>query len=67
MDHLRLDTLELRSSLVVSPVLIPVLAEILIEVVGPAVHGKSTTRKQFPWYYRGIGVTKICHHVRLSI
>lgn len=67
MDYPKLDTLELRSSLIVSPVLISVLAEVLIEVVGSAVHGKPTARKQFPRHYRGIGITKICHHVRLSI
>jgi len=44
-----------------------VLAEILVEVVGPAIHGEATTREQFTRHDRGIGVTKIRHHIRLPV
>lgn len=44
-----------------------VLAEIVVKVVGPAVHGEAPTRKQFARHDRGIGVTKVCHHIRLPV
>jgi len=44
-----------------------VLAKVLVEIIDPAVHGEATPREQFPRHDRGIGVTEVCHHVRLLV
>jgi len=44
-----------------------VIAKIVVQLVDPAIHGKATTREQFSRYDRGIGVTKVRHHIRLLV
>lgn len=64
-----IDELEFRSSFLVGPVLDGILvpAQVLVEIIGPAVHGKAAAGQQFSGHDRGVGVTKVRHHVCLPV